>query len=345
MSPSKFTVAGRSLLLDGAPFEVRGVAYSPLLSYAERNVSPPDVFLTARRALWERDLPLLQAMGANAVRVYNWDANAHVNDVAFLDRCAELGIYVILGVSNYYLDNLQYVPTLVRTANQHPALLMWAVSNEATADAATNRKIAALAAAVRQAEQAEQTWHPISIPIVCDLSLIGALATAGAEEHVDVHGLNCYWSATAPWPADFYAQLRNATSKPMLLTEWGIDTFHNVRDEADEAAAAAWLAAEWDQLISIRGSGGGSVGGVAFEWMDEPWKAAHAGGLGSPCAPDRGGLYKGIHLKPRRRSTRPSRLEPSRTLLGSLLEPSRTFLGALASGSTCRSNSAWQGRN
>ena len=30
----------------------------------------------------------------------------------------------------------------------------------------------------------------------------------------------------------------------------------------------------------------------------------------------RGGLYKGIHLKPRRRSTRPSRLEPSTKLLG-----------------------------
>ena len=30
----------------------------------------------------------------------------------------------------------------------------------------------------------------------------------------------------------------------------------------------------------------------------------------------RGGLYKGIHLKPRRRNTRPSRLEPSPNLLG-----------------------------
>ena len=38
---------------------MRGVNYSPLLSWSERGTSPPDVFLSAHKELWERDLPLI----------------------------------------------------------------------------------------------------------------------------------------------------------------------------------------------------------------------------------------------------------------------------------------------
>ena len=71
-SAAVVSIAGRQLLVDGAPFVVRGVAYSPLLSYAQRAISPPDLFTLAHRHIWERDLAALQAMGANVLRVYNW---------------------------------------------------------------------------------------------------------------------------------------------------------------------------------------------------------------------------------------------------------------------------------
>ena len=48
---SSVTVRGRRLLVDGAPFTVRGVNYSPLESYAKRETSPPDIFYEAHRAV------------------------------------------------------------------------------------------------------------------------------------------------------------------------------------------------------------------------------------------------------------------------------------------------------
>eukprot|EP00966_Prymnesium_polylepis_P054164 1252064-Prymnesium_polylepis.1 len=67
--------ADGALLADGAPYVVRGMAYSPLLGYSDRFPSPPDMFVAAYRAVWERDLALIAA-AANTVRVYNWDREA-----------------------------------------------------------------------------------------------------------------------------------------------------------------------------------------------------------------------------------------------------------------------------
>lgn len=84
-----YGIAGRTLLRDGEPLTVRGVNYSPLLSWSDRSTSPPDAFLSANKELWDRDLPLIAGMGANTIRIYNWDAGAHVDDISFLDACAE----------------------------------------------------------------------------------------------------------------------------------------------------------------------------------------------------------------------------------------------------------------
>ena len=65
--------ADRALLLGGLPYVVRGMAYSPLSSYATRFTSPPDLFTMANRAIWERDLVAMSAAGANTLRLYNWN--------------------------------------------------------------------------------------------------------------------------------------------------------------------------------------------------------------------------------------------------------------------------------
>ena len=59
------TISGRTLLVDGSPFEVRGMAYSPLLSYAERETSPHDQTFSTYSSIWERDLTAMASMGVN----------------------------------------------------------------------------------------------------------------------------------------------------------------------------------------------------------------------------------------------------------------------------------------
>ena len=300
-------VVGRTLLRGKTPLVIRGVNYSPLLSFAERDTSPPDAFLQARSHLWERDLPLIARMGANTIRIYNWDANAHVADVSFLDACASHGLNVVLGISNYYLDNPQHAPTIVEAVARHPALLMYAVSNEATrvgaADApAVYANVARLAKAVRDAEAAlgpataagdVRPWHPIGVPVTGDLGHLGLMEESGALNTIDVHMFQVYWDQDEAYPPSFFADYAEASSKPLLLSEWGMDSYHNIRGGPFEDETASWLAAEWQQLISPSGSECMTIGGMVFEWMDEPWKAQYSHALGSSCRPPRGGLYSG----------------------------------------------------
>jgi len=291
-------VVGRSLRRDGRELEVRGVAYSPLLSHAERYTSPPDIFVRHHRDTWMRDLPLIAALGANTVRLYNWDPALHATDLTFLDACAELGLSVVLPVSNYFLDHPEAAKPIITQAAHHPAVLMWGVSNEASdidcgecAMSSANVKVAELTRAVRQAEAAAGTWHPITVPVTCSNLHVPALASAGAL--VDVWGFNCYWAEREAWPANFYELFAAASDKPMLMTEWGIDSFDNRVGEPFEAVQASYTSYQWTSLISHRGSGGISLGGVVFEWLDEPWKANYAGALGASCVPARPGVQAG----------------------------------------------------
>ena len=83
-----------------------------------------------------------------------------------------------------------------------------------------------------QAEAALGTFHPITIPAICDLDGVTALQSALtlANGSQDVVGLNCYWPSTST--GDFYTQLRSRTDLPLLLTEFGADSFDNVRPVA-----------------------------------------------------------------------------------------------------------------
>ena len=67
----RLVASGPNLLLDGAPFVARGVVYSPTPAGADR----ADFLADGNAAIWERDLPVLEALGANLLRVPPFDAD------------------------------------------------------------------------------------------------------------------------------------------------------------------------------------------------------------------------------------------------------------------------------
>ena len=83
--------------------------------------------------------------------------------------------------------------------------------------------------------------------------------------------------------------------KPLVITEFGMDSYDNRVDQPFERVQAEYTAAQWTSLFSPRGSGGLTVGGVVFEWMDEPWKAAafEDRPADTQCVPRRGGVHAG----------------------------------------------------
>jgi hypothetical protein len=109
---------------------------------------------------------------------------------------------------------------------------------------------------------------------------------------MDVVGMNCFWSSSGN--GAFFTQLRASTSLPLLVTEFGIDSFDNRAGDSDEIVQATWLADLWRNIVRPAASCLGAdrpvnLGRTVFEWMDEPWKA----GSTSSCTPARSGLHVG----------------------------------------------------
>lgn len=136
-------IKGRVMYVDGEPFIVQGMCYSPvpigespMWQYGPHG----DYFTEDFAYIWRRDLPLLKAMGVNTVRIYGW-ANSE-NHTEFLDELARANMYAYL---TYYVptgDDLDYanperVASLVTNfTNQveqygeHDAILAWSFGNE-----------------------------------------------------------------------------------------------------------------------------------------------------------------------------------------------------------------------
>jgi beta-galactosidase/beta-glucuronidase len=90
--------------------------------------------------IWQRDLPLIKAMGATTLRIYGWAADA--DHTMFLDAVQAAGLKVLV---TYYLGDAtqhpvetqdqrnQLIIDFVAQVNRyrdHPAILMWSFGNE-----------------------------------------------------------------------------------------------------------------------------------------------------------------------------------------------------------------------
>lgn len=92
---------------------------------------------------------------------------------------------------------------------------------------------------------------------------------------VDVFGCNIYRGKDG-FGKSFWSQVQRYAGKPVLITEFGCPAFHNQKpvDEA-EPLQAEYLIGNWMDIWNNRaGSGQGiALGGVAYEYIDEWWKA------------------------------------------------------------------------
>jgi len=148
------SVVGKQIMVDGKPFFMQGVAYSPIPIGESAAYDFPygDYFLDEYQTLWERDFPLLVDMGVNTLRLYGWTPGR--DHGKFLDACQNNGLRVIL---TFYMGHNAVFPVntpaqqqeiidnfakeVVRTG-AHPAIFAWTLGNEI--NGAWNGFIAAL---------------------------------------------------------------------------------------------------------------------------------------------------------------------------------------------------------
>ena len=271
-------IAGKQLLVNGAPFMVKGVGYQPTpIGTQPRNNQD----LYQDPGLYNRDLPLLREMGCNTIRIWK-KANSH----DFLRACYNQSvnpIYVIMGFPIEY-NNLGNTETrnlikqefmeYVLEYKDEPAVLVWALGNEINMTYAGNMSdwyslANELAEIAYQIEG--QNYHPVAI-VNRDLEHIGEEAFYSTDDlltHVDIWGMNAYRGLSYRGFFESYSQI---SAKPLLITEYGADSWHSgitpSQGHEDPDTQAEYYLNNWTEIKNAVGCAGGTL----MEYTDEWWK-------------------------------------------------------------------------
>ncbi len=273
-STGSVRIAGRSLYVNGQPYLIQGVGYSPV---------PIGEFMhwdMADTRTYERDFPLLKAMGCNTIRT--WD---NVNRT-LLDYAQQYDIKVCAGFRVRSNLNL-YDPAVrnelsntfrnyVSDLKDHPALFLWALGNENNYQNGNNSAWYSLANELGEIAYQEEgdDYHPVAIINGALYNIGDATKQADDEslDYIDIWGTNFYPGRSFEDGFDDYATLSN---KPMWISEYGVDAWHtnnpsNPEDGyEDQQAQAEWGRSCWLDIVQANDV---CIGGTIMAYSDEWWK-------------------------------------------------------------------------
>jgi len=292
------------LLVNNQVFSIKGVNYSPIPvgstgGAAQAGCQNGGDWWTDRPA-YIADFPLIRQMGANTIRTYaalNDTSPANVAQVrAMLDKAHENGLYVIMG---YYPSHFGAVDATFQSTVQagflagvnaykdHPAVLMWALGNEQNIDNGQDPNWYPFVNTVAGLAKTADPDHPVmtvegecpqcGTPIDWNVGSVPRGADDASMPNLDIWGFTAYRGKSF---GSAFSTLSAATSKPLLLAEFGKDAFKDSTQSEDAEMQNRYLTAQWSEIRQSLSSDDASrplIGAAWFEWSDEWWKADHAG--------------------------------------------------------------------
>lgn len=275
---SSVAVEGRSLLVDGQPYVIRGVCWNPVGVGGQH---PEDLDYAG---FAEADIALMAALGINTVRTYEPLLNIEV-----LDQLFAAGIRVINTVYPWGGSPPSVVTERVLAVKGHPAILFWALGNEWNYNGlyfglSQARALAAIQAAAELVKAADST-HPIS-------TIYGELPTPetlSALPGIDIWGINSYRGISF---GNLFEQWEQRSQLPMYVAEYGADAYNALTSRYDPESHTQAVVSLTEELLA-RAAGPASdptvLGGTLFEFADEWWKDP----AGSPDSQEVGGIAPG----------------------------------------------------
>ncbi|MGL1934777.1 MAG: hypothetical protein OCD01_07145 [Fibrobacterales bacterium] len=255
---------------------IKGVCWSPY----DVGDAPHSGQLPQYREWASKDAAQMKAAHINTVRTYmpfkrtdTWRA--------VLDTLHSYGIKIIMTVyANHRWDKESTAINTVKYFRDHPAILMWMVGNEINnnnlyneEDFGLDRAIAITNDMVEQIKAVDNN-HPVVV------------SWGGPWEGYDVLNqlkgdvLSFQVYANDSFHNLFDDHLKES-DKPLMMSEYGTDSFNRLIMAEDEEAQAYAIAATTREIrdnLSATNSGSGVlIGGTVFEWNDEWWKYSGAG--------------------------------------------------------------------
>lgn len=269
-----FTVA------DGKQFFIKGIAYQP--SKVAGDVvaldSGNDKFIDplAELAICLRDLPYLQKLGVNTVRVYSIDTDRDHDDC--FDAFAKAGIYVIADLSEPDVSIVRDSPAwdittyerytkVVDALHKYPNLLGFFAGNEVTNDKTNTFASPFVKSSIRDAKNYIKTKNYRQIPVgystnddadtranVADFFACGDVAA-------DFYGINMYeWCGYSTYWASGYKDRTEEFKNypvPVFFSEFGCNVKRPRPFTEVEALYSRMMTNVWS-------------GGIAYMYFEEP---------------------------------------------------------------------------
>ena len=294
--------AGDRLQVDGRDFFVQGVNwdYVPIgQNYAYSLWTQPDATI---RAALDREMPLLRAMGVNAIRQYagippQWVRYIYERHGIQTVLNHPLGRYGVT-VNGVYTANTNYADPAVRALltrevlalvdefKDTPGVLLWLLGNEnnyglewksaetenlpvGERQAAKATFLYSLVGEVARAIKARDRHRPVAFANG-DLQYLEIIAREARG--LDIFGSNVYRGRSF---TDLFSRVRNTLGIPVMFTEFGADAWNERTRREDQAMQARYLIAQWEEIYAeSRGKGGvgNAIGGFTFQWSDGWWK-------------------------------------------------------------------------
>ena len=273
-------------------FNQNGKIDGPYDSWVDKNlnnIQDPDEPIVG-------DFQLIKEMGANTLRIYHQPFEP---EKALLRELFEkYGIRVIMGdfLGKYTLgsgaawaDGTDYenpehrknmmdsVSKMVMEYKDEPYLLFWLLGNENNYGVASNadKKPEAYYKFVNDVALMIKKIDPDHPVAICNGDTLFLDIFAKNAPDVDIYGSNVYRGDYGF--GSFWDQIHDATDKPGFITEYGAPAYtpHMSIEEGEDAQSlyhrGNWLDIE-DNMAGYEQGAGNSLGGFAFEWMDEWWK-------------------------------------------------------------------------
>ncbi len=244
------------------------------------------------------DFKLMKDMGVNTLRIYY---QAYMkSDKALLEKMyKEYGFKVALSnfIGKYAIGSgaswsdgtdyenpvhqenmMAYVREMVMEFKDQPYILMWILGNENNYGVASNadKKPVAYFKFINKVAQMIKSIDPNHPVAICQGDTLFLEKFGKYAPDVDAYGANIYRGDYGF--GSFWEDVAEYADKPAFITEYGAPSYGGASMSYEQAqqAQADYHKGNWlDILYNSAGfedGVGNSVGGMAFEWLDEWWK-------------------------------------------------------------------------
>jgi beta-glucuronidase len=278
---------------------------------------PYDAFVDSNRNnIQDKDEPavgdftLMKEMGINTIRLYHQPFAVHKE--VLRDLYNNYGIRVIMGdfLGKYALGSgaswipgtdykneeqkknmMESVLSMVKEFKDEPFVLFWLLGNENVYGYACNadKEPDAFFTFVNEVARAIKEIDPEHPVAICSGDILYLDKFGKDAPDIDIFGTNAY---RGDYGFGFlWRQVKEEADRPVFITEYGCPAYAEGKpvDEA-EYLQAEYHKGSWEDIennMAFADGAGTAIGGVAFEWLDEWWKAYE------PAIHDKKGLWAG----------------------------------------------------